>query len=40
MPVIAINEALVSEEIIQQVEEIENQIMAGEIEIPTTTDTE
>ena len=40
MPVIAINEALVSEEIIQQVKDIEQKIIAGEIEIPTTTETE
>ena len=40
MPVIAINEALVSEEIVQQVKDIEQKIIAGEIEIPTTTETE
>lgn len=40
MPVIAINDALVSGEVIQQVKDIEQKIIAGEIEIPTTTETE
>lgn len=40
MPVIAINEALVDEETIQQVKDIEQKIVAGEIDIPTTTETE
>ena len=40
MPVIAVNEALVSGEVLQQVKDIEQRIIAGEIEIPTTTETE
>ena len=40
MPVIAINEALVSADVIAEVEAVQELVAAGQIEIPTTTDTE
>ena len=40
MPVIAINEALVSADIMDQVAAAQDKVIAGEIEIPTTTETE
>ena len=40
MPVIAINEALVNADVISRIQEIEGEIRAGNIDIPTTTETE
>ncbi|HWR22675.1 MAG TPA: BMP family ABC transporter substrate-binding protein [Feifaniaceae bacterium] len=40
MPVVAVNEALVPAEVIAQVNEIQTKIASGEIQIPTTTETE
>ncbi len=40
MPVVAINEALVSADVMAKVDEIQTKIGAGEIQIPTTTETE